>query len=164
MVVEDRLRHRHSLVSVALCVVAIGVAWWLFGQGSERRLAHAILDFDPALGDEFLSRERQYLETGQGGQLYENTAWSLAMVFGCEVYAADELPGVNTVPLGDLQRFAGQLHDRQLEVDEPLTGVAELGPGLGDHRSGPRVAEPVRVPRRQTPGRPVADRRHRSRQ
>ncbi len=30
-----------SLVSVALCVVAIGVAWWLFGHGSERRLAHA---------------------------------------------------------------------------------------------------------------------------
>ena len=55
----------------------------------EGRLAAAILDFDPILGDSFLTRERQRREGDGGGLLYESSAWSLAMACGAEVYAAD---------------------------------------------------------------------------
>ncbi len=55
----------------------------------EGRLAAAILDFDPILGDSFLTRERRKRESDGGGLLYESSAWSLAMACGAEVYASD---------------------------------------------------------------------------
>jgi len=75
--------------------------WIVDLSHGEGRLARAILDFDPAMGDEFLARERRRLEAGLSSQLYESPAWSLAMAYGCEVYAATELPAVPAAPSAD---------------------------------------------------------------
>ncbi len=56
----------------------------------EGRLAAAILDFDPIIGDSFLTRERRQRETDGDGLMYESSAWSLAMACGAEVYAAEK--------------------------------------------------------------------------
>ncbi len=56
----------------------------------EGRLAAAILEFDPVLGDSFLTMERRRRESDGGGLLYESSAWSLAMACGAEVYATDK--------------------------------------------------------------------------
>lgn len=54
----------------------------------EGRLAAAVLEFDPRIGDVFLARERRLRESDGSGMLYEVSAWSLAMACGAEVYAA----------------------------------------------------------------------------
>ena len=81
------------------------------GSG-ESRLARAVLDFDPPLGDRFLTEERRSLEIGKGSLLYESPAWSLAMSYGAEVYASAKPVQAQTSP--DLAPRRPQLADRSV--------------------------------------------------
>ncbi len=81
-------------------------------SSGESRLARAVLDFDPPLGDAFLSEERRLLESGRSGQLYESPAWSLAMAYGAEVYATKR--AVKTELSDELAPPISRLSDRSV--------------------------------------------------
>ncbi|MCP4546758.1 MAG: hypothetical protein GY835_09880 [bacterium] len=74
------------------------------------RLARAILEFDPQLGDEFVTKERRSLESGAGSLLYESPAWSLAMAYGLDVYLADRCPDVAGSPPAESAPATGGVH------------------------------------------------------
>lgn len=70
-----------------------------------RRYLNAILEFDPRMTDTFLNDEREEIETGQGGRVYDVTAWSVPMAFGLDAFWAEriesDINGSNAVTLGD---------------------------------------------------------------
>jgi hypothetical protein len=104
----------------------------------EGRLAAAILDFDPIIGDDFLTRERQRRESDGGGLMYESSAWSLAMACGAEVYAATKRIRAARTPFaanppapGRVQHagasYAFLLHPEELGADRALAACLEEG-------------------------------------
>lgn len=58
-----------------------------------RRYLNAILEFDPRLNEQFLRDEREELENGLGGRIYDMTAWSTPMAFGLDAYWAERIAG-----------------------------------------------------------------------
>ncbi len=61
----------------------------------QRRLAQALLDFDPRMTEASLQKEREDLENRRGSRMYDVTAWNVCMAYGLEGYWAK---GVTDIP------------------------------------------------------------------
>ena len=68
------------------------------GRQPARRLAHALLDFDPRLPDDTVQKEREEIERGRGSRMYDVTAWNLPMAYGLTAYTAESVDTVMHAP------------------------------------------------------------------
>jgi len=64
-----------------------------------RRLATALLEFDPHMTDAFLQQEREDLENHRGTRMYDVTSWSLSLAYGLDAFWADSAAAVSTTPM-----------------------------------------------------------------
>jgi len=104
------------------------------------QVARAQMEFDPTIGEDFLSAERASLEAGEGSLIYETTAWSLAMAHGCRVYALDKLPQILSEPFEAENYEDGSLSN----PDAPYAFVLDSGsPGFA--AAAARLHE-IRIP------------------
>ena len=117
----------------------------------EAGLARALLEFDPSLGSDFLSKERRIRETGGNSLLYESSGWSIAMAVGADVYevrsaldAAGEKIEADPRSRGTVERPAGAygflLDAGQEEAPAAVAALLQRGIAVWATSEGLRVA------------------------
>lgn len=87
--------------------------WIIPVRQPQKRLIHAIMDFDPQLTDAVLADERFHLEKKNESRMYDWTAWSMLLAYGVDGYSTSSDTRFDCKPVMSLEPIGDRVPDRE---------------------------------------------------